>query len=343
MKDYQHESRLFQRRVLLALLLICIAFFCLIGRLIYLQIVEHSLYTTLSQQNQLNIVPLAPKRGLIYDRNGILLAKNRPIFSLDVIPELTGNVAKTLQQLQHVIPLTASEIKQFNQNRRRTRHFQPVPLKLNLSEKEFALFSVNRYRFPGVISTARLIRQYPFGAVMAPVVGYVGRINRRELKNIDAANYANSNYIGKVGIEKYYETRLHGQTGNEQAEIDASGRIVRTLKRTPATAGKNLYLTIDSHVQQAAYQALGDDAGAVVAIDPSNGEILAMVSKPSYDPNLFVNGISEQQYQHLQQTLDKPFYNRPIRGQYPIASTIKPFFGPRSVSEWCDNTRIYNI
>ncbi len=326
-KNHMQELRLFNHRLIITLIVIFILSIFLILRLVYLQIYQHGLYTTLSQQNQLNILPIEPKRGLIYDRNGVLLAENKPVFSLEIIPQYVRNLKSTIKNLSKIISLSPDDITAFYKLKKQTRHFQSIPLKINLSNDEVAKFSVNQYQFPGVSIQARLIRYYPLGQAMVQVIGYVARINAKELANADPSNYNASDYIGKVGIEKYYESILHGKTGYEKAEIDASGRILRIRNKIPATAGDNLYLTIDSGLQIAAEKALGSHPGAVVAIQPSTGQVLALVSNPSYDPNDFITGLSSNEFNKLQNAEDRPLYNRAIRGQYPIASTIKPFLG----------------
>ena len=324
-KDAESEQRLFNRRAFILTLIIFCAFAALVGRLIFLQIIEHHRYTTLSIENQLNLIPIEPARGLIYDRNGVLVAENLPVFSLDIIPEKVKHLKETIAELNKLIPIDPDDLKDFYKTLPQKRQFEPVPLKLNLTESEAAKFYINQWRFPGVLINARMLRYYPLGPTMAHVVGYMGRINEEELKLLDPDNYSASNYIGKLGIEKYYESQLHGQVGYQQVETDADGRIVRVLKRTPPVAGKSIYLTIDSKLELAAEQALGDDPGAVLAIDPRNGEVLAFVSNPSYNPNLFVEGISTQAFKALQDAPNKPLYDRAIRGVFAPGSTVKPF------------------
>ena len=324
-KNKQFEYKLFQRRLLIAFLLILILSFTLVTRLIYLQIIQHDRYTTLSEKNQLTLLPITPNRGLIYDRNGILIAQNIPVFSLEIIPDKIKDVQKTIKSLQTIVPISDDDLKAFYKQLRQHRQFDTVPLKLKLEEDELARFYVNQYRFPGVVVRAQMIRYYPLGENMVDVVGYVGRINEQDLTNIDQTNYSATNFIGKLGIEKSYEDQLHGKVGYQQVETDAGGHIIRILKRIPPVSGKTLYLTIDSGLQQAAMDALGENNGAVVAINPQNGDILALASNPAYDPNLFVKGITQQIYQTLQQDPRRPLYNRAIRGLYPPGSTIKPF------------------
>ncbi len=324
-KNHQFEILLIAQRSMLALMVICILVLLLIGRLFFLQIYKNDVYSTLSIKNWLDLVPIEPTRGLIYDRNGMLLAENIPVFSLDIIPNQVTDLQKTLVALKKIIVLSDSDILQFKKQLKQFRRFDEIPLKLRLNEDEVARFTENQYRFPGVMVKARLMRHYPYGESFSHVLGYVGRINSQELNEIDPINYSASHYIGKLGIEKYYEEELHGRVGYEQVENDASGKPIRVLKEINGIPGKNLYLTIDSGLQFVAEKALGDNTGAVVAIQPATGQVLAMVSKPGYDPSIFVLGISQQDYQTLQKSDDKPLYDRALRGLYPFASTIKPY------------------
>ncbi|VVC76216.1 Penicillin-binding protein 2 [Aquicella siphonis] len=324
-KNHYHEIQLIVRRSMLALLVICLMIGLLIFRLAYLQIYKNELYTTLSTKNAIDLVPVEPTRGLIYDRKGILLAENIPVFSLDIIPQQVSDLQKTLAALDKIIDLSDSDISQFKKQLKQHRRFDEIPLKLRLSDEEVARFTENQYRFPGVLIRARLMRRYPYGESFAHVLGYVGRINTQELNEIDQINYSASHYIGKLGIEKFYEDELHGKVGYEEVENDASGKPIRVLKKINGLPGKNIYLTIDSGLQFAAEKALQGHRGAIVAIQPKTGQVLAMVSQPSYDPNLFVLGISQKDYNDLQHSEDKPLYDRALRGLYPLASTIKPY------------------
>lgn len=326
-KNHIQEIHLITTRAIMLFVIMCALTCLLIARLGYLQLSQHDVYTTLSKKNWLDLAAVEPTRGLIYDRNGVLLAENVPVFSLDVTPYKIQNIPKTLSDIAKIIPLTDIEIAQFQKQLKQHRRFDQIPLKLRLSEEEVAKFSENQYRFPGVMIKARLMRHYPFEKHFTHVLGYVGRINSQELNDLDLTNYSASNYIGKLGIEKYYEDELHGTVGYEQVENDASGEAIRTLSQIKPLAGENLYLTIDSKLQLAAEQALDKHRGAIVAIDPKTGQILALVSEPTYDPNLFVAGISSQDFKQLQESPDRPLYNRALRGLYPMASTIKPFLG----------------
>ncbi len=324
-KNHLQEIRLTTQRSVAMLIIMLILIALLIARLGFLQCIKHDLYTTLSKKNWLDLIPTEPTRGLIFDRNGLLLAENIPVFSLDIIPEKNKNISQVLTEIAKIIPLNDTDIAQFKKELTQHRRFDEIPLKLRLTETEVARFYENQYRFPGALIKARLIRHYPFNAAFSHVLGYVGRINLDELENIDASNYSATNYIGKIGIEKFYEDELHGTVGYEQAENDASGQPVRVLKQIKPLPGKNLYLTLDSRLQLIAEEALAGQSGAVVVIQPATGQILAMVSEPTFDPNLFVTGISNEDFQQLQLAPNKPLYNRTLRGLYPLASTIKPY------------------
>jgi penicillin-binding protein 2 len=324
-KNHHQEIRLITRRALFALIIGTILIILLLIRLAFLQIYKHDIYITLSTKNWLDLVPNEPSRGLIYDRNGILLAENIPVFSLDLVPIQIADLNKTLLALSKMIALTNNDIQQFQKQLKQHRRFDEIPLKLRLTEEEAALFTENQHRFPGVMIKARLMRYYPYRESFSHVLGYVGRINTEELSEIDQINYSASHYIGKLGIEKYYEEELHGKVGYEEVENDVSGKPIRILKEIKGTPGKNLYLTLDSNLQFVAEKALTGYRGAIVAIQPNTGQVLAMVSKPGYDPNFFVQGISQKEYNLLQQSEDRPLYNRALRGLYPIASTIKPY------------------
>ncbi|MBA3661188.1 MAG: penicillin-binding protein 2 [Gammaproteobacteria bacterium] len=323
-KNHQQEIQLTAKRTMLALFTIFIFLVILTIRLYYLQVYKHVVYSTLSTKNRLELVPVEPTRGLIYDRYGVLLAENIPVFSLDVFPYQIKHFPKTLDALAKIIKLTDNDLNQFKRQLKQHRRFDEIPLKLRLTDDEVARFVENQHRFPGVMIKARLLRHYPFGNNFSHVVGYVGRINTQELNEIDATNYSASHYIGKLGIEKFYEAALHGHVGYEEVENDASGKPIRVLKEIKGAPGTNLYLTLDSHLQFVAEKAL-PGRGAIVALQPQTGQVLAMVSKPGFDPNLFVVGISQKDYQELKDSPERPLYDRTLRGLYPIASTIKPY------------------
>jgi penicillin-binding protein 2 len=324
-QDPHYLKRLFRGRLIVVVLFILLAFFLLLCRLFYLQVIENNYFSTQSRNNSISLVPLPPPRGFIYDRNGVLLAENIPVFSLTLTPDRISNMPDTLARLQKIITISPNDLDQFNRALKQRRPFDSIPLKIKLTPEEVATFSVDQYHFPGVQIEAGLMRYYPFDNDLSSVLGYVGRINERDLTNIDQTNYAGTNYIGKVGVEKYFEDTLHGTVGYQQIETDATGRAIRVLSQTAPVPGTNIYLTIDSKLQEAALTAMKGDRGALVAIDPANGEILALVSTPSYDPNLFVRGISTKNYAELQNSPDQPLFNRAIRGQFPFGSTIKVF------------------
>ena len=324
-KNHLAEKALFQRRLWVACVILGLLFFALIARLFFLQIIEHNRYITLSNENQFTLLPIAPPRGLIYDRHGVLLADNQPIFNLSLTPNKIKSLKTTIADLQKILPISDEDLSYFYKQLKQNGRYNPVVLKAKLSPEDIAHFYVNQYRFPGVHVDAELVRSYPMGNYFVSALGYVGRINVDELKKVEAKNYLGSNYIGKLGIEKFYENDLHGQVGYQQVETDANGQIVRVLQRMPPVAGRDLHLSIDASLQQAAVAALGGEKGAIVALEPKTGRVLALVSTPGYDPNLFVFGISHDDYAQLRDAPDHPLYNRSIRGQYPFASTIKPF------------------
>ena len=327
-KDHIREHRLFIQRALLAFLLVLVMVGCLVARLYYLQVVQHEVYTTLSDKNRVQLLSLPPPRGLIYDSNGVLLADNRPSFSLTLVKERVPDMEQTVAALRDILALTDEEVERFHKRlRQRLRPYEPVAIKLRLTEAEIARYSINRHRLPGVEVEAEAVRYYPLADSLAHVLGYVGRINEAELKMLDPVAYAGTNYTGKLGIEKFYEDVLHGTVGYQKVETDARGRVLRVLERIPPAAGKNIRLHIDSRLQHAAEKAVEGYRAAIVAIDVKTGGILAMVSTPSYDPNLFVTGIDQKSYSALRDSPDIPLFNRALRGRYPPASTIKPFVG----------------
>jgi penicillin-binding protein 2 len=299
----------------------------LVSRLWYLQVVEHEHFTTLSEDNRVKLQPIPPNRGLIYDRNGTLMAENLPSYRLEITPEQVDDMGATLAALEDIIGIRAIDRSRFEKLLSRKPRFEAIPLRFHLNDREVAQFSVDRHKFPGVEITAGLSRHYPQGKVAAHILGYVSRIDEQALKSIDTSNYRGTTHVGKVGLEKTYETLLHGTVGYQQVETTAQGRVLRVLQRTPPVSGRNIYLTLDLRVQAAAEQAFGDYSGSAVAINPNNGDILAAVSLPAYDPNAFVNGIDYDDYAALKDNADEPLFNRTLRGQYPPGSTIKPFMG----------------
>ncbi len=328
-KNPERELFLFRRRLLVAAVLVLIAFFGLLARFVFLQVVKHEEFRTLAESNRISIVPVVPNRGIITDRNGIVLASNYSAYTIEITPSKVKNLEATLDDLALVVEITARDRKRFRKLLEESKNFESLPIRTRLTDEEVARFAANRFRFPGVEIKARLFRQYPFGEVASHVLGYIGRVNERDLERIalanETANYKGTDYIGKVGIELSYEHELHGQTGVEEVEIDAGGRAVRTLSRTAPTSGNNLKLSLDIKLQKYAEDLFGERRGALVAIEPGSGDILAFVSKPGYDPNLFVEGIDAQNWEALNTSPDKPLLNRPMRGAYPPGSTFKPF------------------
>ena len=329
LRDPQRELLYFRRRLMIAGAVVIVAFGGLLGRFVYLQLFQHRHYQTLAESNRIAIVPIVPNRGVMTDRNGIVLAQSYSAYTLEVTPSRVKNLDETIDQLAGIVEVQARDRKRFKRLLEESKNFESLPLRTRLSDEEVARFAVNRYRFPGVEIKARLFRQYPFGEVASHVTGYISRINDKDVERIDSwnetANYKGSDYIGKVGVELAYERELHGTTGWEEVEVDAGGRAVRTLSRTAPTSGNNLRLALDIRLQQAAETAFGDRRGALVAIEPATGDVLAFVSKPGFDPNLFVDGIDPVNWELLNESPDKPLLNRPLRGAYPPGSTIKPF------------------
>ncbi|MEM9243765.1 MAG: penicillin-binding protein 2 [Pseudomonadota bacterium] len=321
----RQERRLFIKRIIVALFIIAILSAALLLRLIYLQTEQHRHYATLSAQNAISFIPIPPRRGLIYDRNGRLLAKNIPVYNLVITPNQIHNMENTLQGLQKIIPLSNDEISTFKKQLYQHHRFDKVLLKTNLTEQQIAAFAVNRWKFSGVTIQEELIRHYPYGSAFAHVVGYTGRINDNDLKHINIDDYKGTHYIGKTGIERYYEKLLHGKIGYKRVEVNAAGKTLRTLGTIPAKGGDNIYLTIDAKLQLAVEKALKGYAGAAVVLQVNTGQVLAMASAPSFDPNLFVRGISSKDYNALLNDPMQPLYDRAVRGLYAAGSTIKPF------------------
>ncbi|MCZ6804515.1 MAG: penicillin-binding protein 2 [Proteobacteria bacterium] len=344
LKDQEHESRLVARRVYYAGFIILMLVILIISRIFYLTVLQHEYFTTLSKSNRVKIIPIPPIRGLIYSRDGIILAENKPTFSLVVIPEQIDDVDKLIDQLKELISIEDKDVDRFKKSLKRKRRFENVPLRLNLNEEEVALFSVNRHRFPGVDVITGLNRYYPLAEELVHAIGYVARIDENDIKQIDESNYGGTTHIGKLGIEKFYESILHGDVGYQQVEVNAQGRVIRILERTPPKPGVNLHLTIDLSLQRIAIDSLKNKRGAIVAMDPRNGDILTFVSSPGYNPNKFVNGIDSKSYKALLSSKDKPLINRVTQGKYPPGSTIKPFLalvaldnGVRNLKDesWC--------
>ena len=325
LKDHEKDARLVRNRVVVGAVAIVLLVCVLIARLYYLQIIQYDYHSTLSENNRVHVQPIPPTRGLIFDRNGVIVADNRPSFSLSVTRERAGNWQEVLDNIVEVLELTPDDRALFEKRMRQGRRpFEPVPILFELNEEQIARVAVNQFRLPGVEVVAQLVRHYPQGAHFAHSVGYVGRINEKELKTLDPVNYSGTHHIGKTGIERFYEDALHGQVGYEEVETNARGRVLRVLKRTDPKPGKDIVLSLDIKLQEAAEAALGGRRGAVVALDPRTGEVLAMVSQPSFDPNLFVTGIGFKAYAELRDSIDRPLFNRVLRGLYPPGSTIKP-------------------
>src|SRR5690349_12311768 len=328
-RNSEQEVHQFRMRVGIAGAAVLIAFGLLAVRFLYLQVWQHDVYQAKAEDNRISIVPVTPNRGLIVDRNGVVIARNYSGYTLEIFPRRVRNLERTIDELTQYVDITGRDRARFRKLLQETRNAESLPIKNRLSDEEVAKFAANRYRFEGVEIKARLFRQYPFGDVGSHVIGYMGRINQQDQQKLEddgvAANYRGTDYIGKAGVEATYEPELHGTTGFEQVEIDAAGRGIRTLSRTPSQPGNNLTLALDMRLQQVAEIAFGDRRGALVAIDPANGGVLALVSKPGFDPNLFVDGIDPQYWAELNGSPDKPLNNRAISGLYPPGSTIKPY------------------
>jgi len=326
-KDHYQEALIFKRRALIAAVFSLVLIGVLLLRLLDLQYFEHSHFKTLSENNRVRLMSIAPNRGLIYDRNGVVLAENRPSYRLEIVPEQIDDMDKVISGLSELVELDERTLKRFYKAVKRSRRFQGVALRTKLSDEEVARLAVNRHRFPGVEITARLGRYYPQGKRAVHVVGYVGRIDEDELKKVDAANYAGTSHIGKTGLEKYYEAQLHGIVGYQKVEVNVQGRVLRVLEKNPPVPGQDLTLSLDLQLQAVAEDAMGDYTGAIVAMLPETGEIIAMASMPTFDPNLFVHGISHKDYNRLRNSDERPMFNRALMGQYPPGSTLKPFVG----------------
>jgi len=328
-KDHQRELYYFQLRIGIAGAFVLAAFILLLLRLVYLQVVQYDYYRTKAEDNRISIVPIMPNRGLILDRSGTVLARNYSAYTLEISPGKVADLDKIINELAAVVEIRASDRTRFKRLMIEAKGADSLPIRTRLTDEEVARFAVNRYRFAGVDIQARLFRQYPLNEMASHLVGYIGRINDRDVERIEeanlAANYKGTDHIGKTGLEQSYESELHGITGYEQVEVDSGGRGVRTLSRTSPTSGNNLVLTLDIKLQEVAEQAFGDKRGALVAIEPSTGGILAFVSKPGFDPNLFVDGIDPASWEELNTSPDRPMVNRALAGTYPPGSTFKPY------------------
>ncbi len=330
-KDLDRELSRFRGRLLAAAAFVLLAFGLLAARLVVLQVLRHDELSTQAEANRIAVVPIVPNRGLIVDRNGVILATNYSAYTLEISPARSGPVDATIDELAKVLDIAARDRRRFKRLAEESKSFESLPIRTKLSDEEVARFMAQRFRFPGVDVKARLFRSYPMGEVGSHLLGYIGRINQAEKKAIDdwseeeQGNYKGTEYIGKLGIEQSYERELHGTTGFEQVETSAGGRAMRRLSSHPATPGNTLKLSIDIRLQALVEELFGNRRGALVALDPRNGEVLAFVSKPTFDPNLFVDGIDVESWRELNESIDKPLLNRALRGTYPPGSTFKPF------------------
>lgn len=331
LRNTESDLAAFRLRIRLALILVVSAFGILAMRLIWLQIIHHADYLTQAEENRTAVIPLIPNRGLILDRNGVVLANNYSAYTLEITPSKVKYIEKIIDELSTLISITPRDRKRFKKLFKDSPKLSSFPIRTRLNDEEVAKFTAQRYRFPGVEIQARLFRQYPMGQSASHLLGYIGRISEKDLLNIEnnpeiiASNYLGAEYIGKEGLEKRYETVLHGTTGFETVEVNSHGVPIRTLSQSSAVPGNNLILSIDIALQQSIESWYGNNRGALVALDPSTGEVLAMVSQPNYDPNLFVEGIDVENWKALNESLDKPLLNRPLAGLYPPGSTYKPF------------------
>lgn len=329
LRNHPIELHKFRNRLAVSAGFVLIFFLILYTRFYYLQVSQQEHYHTLAEANRISILPLVPNRGLIYDRNGKVLAQNYSAYALEIIPSKVPDIESTLDELATIIEITPIDRQRFKKLMKESKRFKSLPIRNRLTDVEIASFATNRYRFPGVEIKARVFRQYPEKEIISHVVGYISRINDQDLEQLELGgevhNYRGSHHIGKIGIEQSYEKQLHGITGFEEVETDAAGRSIRVLSRTPPTPGNNLILSLDLGLQEAAEKAFGDHRGALVALDPNNGEVLAFVSKPGYDNNLFIGGIDQENWNLLNHSIDRPLNNRALRGVYPPGSTFKPF------------------
>lgn len=323
----ENSNNLVSRRLLITSICVVLLTLVIVYRYFNLQVLRYEDFATLSEANRVHVRPVPPSRGLIFDRNGLLLADNKPSFSLTIVRERARNLDALLDALGSLIEISDQDLERFRQRLQRRRPYEQTPLKLNLTERERSILAVNSYRLDGAEVSARLMRYYPSTELYSHVIGYVGRISERDLPEIDAVRYAGTDSIGKTGLEKYYEDSLLGEVGSENVETNARGRVLRLLDRTDPKPGTNLTLFIDDRLQRVAYDAMQGERGALVAIDVATGGILAMASVPGFDPNLFVNGIGQKDYHALLYSPDRPLFDRSIRGQYPPGSTVKPMYG----------------
>jgi penicillin-binding protein 2 len=354
MRDAEHELHQFRLRVGIASTFVLIMFTLLFGRFVYLQVVMHDHYHTLAEANRISILPVVPNRGIIVDRNGVVLATNYSAYTLEITPSKVDDLEATISEIATLVEITPRDRRRFKKLLEESKRFESLPIRTRLTDEEIARFAANRYRFPGVDVRARLFRQYPQGELFSHVIGHIGRINQKDLDKLDdegrSSNYRGTDYIGKTGLEYTYEDQLHGTTGVEQVEVDSGGRAVRALSRTSPISGSNLVLKLDAKLQEVVFNAFGDRRGALVAIEPGSGGVLAFVSKPGFDPNLFVDGIDQENWNELNTSPDKPMVNRALAGTYPPGSTFKPFmamaaltYGKRTPQQAISDPGYYNF
>ena len=353
-KNREAEVVVFRSRALFAGLLILLAFLVLVGRMTWLQVIKRDYFHTLAEANRISLLPVVPNRGLILDRSGEVLAANYSAFTLEVTPSQVTNLDKTLDELASIVDIQPKDRRRLKRLLEESKNFESLPVRNRLSDEEMARFAVNRYRFPGFEIRARLFRNYPQGELASHAIGYIGRITVDDVKKIESSglstNYKGTDHIGKRGVEASYEAELHGRTGSEQVEIDAGGRAIRSLSKSTPVSGNNLMLTLDIKLQKVVEEAFGERRGAMIALDPRNGEILALISKPGFDPNLFVDGIDPQNWDLLNNSPDKPMLNRALQGTYPPGSTLKPFLalaalesGKRSTAQGISDPGFFSL
>lgn len=325
----ENEIERFRFRVILCAMAVLLSFCVLFARFVWLQVIEYEYYQTRAESNRISMVPVVPNRGVILDAKGVVLAHNYSAFTLEITPSRVDDLEETISRLATLVDIQPKDRKRFKRLMEEAKSFESIPIRTRLTDEEVARFAANRYRFPGVEIKARLFRQYPLGALASHALGYIGRVADRDAEWIEqegrVGNYRGTDHIGKSGLEQHYEFELHGQTGYEEVEIDAGGRALRSLRRTAPVSGNDLTLTLDSGLQEIAEKAFGNRRGALVAIEPATGGVLALVSMPTYDPNLFVDGITPDNWKELNESIDKPMVNRALNGAYPPGSTFKPF------------------
>jgi len=335
-RDTERELHRMRVRLGIAWAVVLVCFGLVLSRFVYLQVVRYADFQAQAEDNRITLLPVPPQRGLIFDRNGVLLADNVPAYTLEIVPNRVEDLERTIDALSQVLEITPRDRRRFRRLLEDAKNYDSIPIKMRLSDEELAKFAAAKYRFPAVEIRARLFRTYPLGETASHVIGYIGRVSiddKRRLEESDsAAEYAGTTHMGKVGVELSYESQLHGRAGAEEVEVSAGGRTVRTLSRTPARPGSNLILSVDINLQRLVEEWFAGRRGALVAIEPATGEVLAFVSKPTFDPNLFVDGIDPQTWQALNEDDDKPMLNRPLRGTYPPGSTYKPFMALAALS-----------